>query len=415
MTITLNYGELNRTDLPKNGITSAGFDEVKIKLASVGRNDLRDVLCELRIGNTEWSKWLITGKGEYVGAWPKRFAKYCYEEHGLKIPHTLMSEIGTILSRHCERGVKSYYWQFCKHMEWNVGNFEGGYSSCWWTDKRFIPARLGIKQSTGGFTVLFYDSPSNFDRYREVTGKGRCVGMNTEQGLVIFNAYGDTSLNKIAQIISTKLGLSYRRVLVQMKTSKLGIYINRGNLNNMQYDGEELVDSVRQGGDYGQAFLIGEESAIAHTSEIDLPDFRFRDGTCSYCKLPIIVAESTKSTKGKIYCDECTKNCIKACPICGEYDDLSSFVEVYYKGKQMMVCSAHDIGVCAVHGKTMYTLFKIWHTNEYYCEECMEKGIAFECDGCGRVHKSGNNINLLRLKMKLCKSCIEKINGDIHA
>jgi hypothetical protein len=409
----INIGVLNKTELPKNGITKEGFYELRNWFIMNGKDKLTQTLDEIYIPKTAWSKWMISEKGEYVGTWPKRFAKYCYEEKGIKFKSTDLAEIGAILSRHCERGTRSFFWQFCKHMEWGNGRFgERNHTSCWWTDNHYRATRLGIRHHPDTFTVLFYEDESGYIGHKETAGIGRCVGAKTEKGLVIFNAYGEYTLNRIAQVMATHMGLSYRRVMVKGHPNQM-IYINMGNKDNEQVDEEVVIDGHHNGGSIGFGFLIGEEAIINGITDVNLPDFRFKDVNCEYCGKPLYSADSMH-IQDRYYCDKCIKEHISRCELCHELTDEEGKTKVYYNGKYVDSCYRHEPQECSVHGKTLNNIYKVWHSKKSYCSECMTNGKATECEGCHHVVDNFHIINLQSRKLKLCLPCAKKVYEEIR-
>lgn len=390
------------TELPKNGITKQGIAELCSKMDEMGKAELSRIAYELYDSAPSWRQWMISEKGEYVGTWAKRFAKFNYQEYSRKVPHEVMATIGEVLARHCERGTAKYFYEIASQAKWQPGDFgEYGNTSCWWGDRN--DNRLGMIQDANGYSVLLYKDMEQAKSYSQKKGIARCWMYNTEKGMVIFNAYGE-GLNKIAQILATQFGLSYRKVMINTP-EKAQIYINQGNKNNGHKE-HEVGEIVGGGGSWGLGYIIGDEAVINKMSEVNLPDFTYKDGECCECKIPLKKKNSMKDSKGRFYCKE-HENLLGKCGVCGDYERKDSFREVYYRGRKVTVCGAHPVKTCEVHGPTLNDCNNVWHTSRYYCSECIEEGKkVIYCAGCKHLVEKFVVVNFTANKMKLCEPCI---------
>jgi len=147
------------------------------------------------------SDWLVTGKGDYVGTFPKRVAKWLFKRHGVKLSASHLQTIGNLVSDHVSKDSADIYLAF--DQEYTEGSEARDYchhDSCWWGE-----GRKGLREGfvkEGGWAIR------QFDGY---TPTSRCwiVWDKEHSCYVLFNAYGKTDLANFSRNLSTAWGLSY--------------------------------------------------------------------------------------------------------------------------------------------------------------------------------------------------------------
>lgn len=222
---------LYTVDVPTGRLVLSGINIISKYLRSKGI----DIPIPFDVIGTEW---VVGGKSEYVGTFPKRLSKYFYNEHHISLSSDMLTIIGTIAQRHSSDNVKKHRFDFTTKFDWSAGVF-GDMSSCFWDNQK----PLRIIHDNGGYAVRFYaqgveyvyDSFAEDEKKKQLSyhklyqyGLARAWFVrDTPQKdcAVIFNGYGmgsDTTL-KIARILSVHFGCCYKEVRLYNNGSPRGI------------------------------------------------------------------------------------------------------------------------------------------------------------------------------------------------
>ena len=229
--------------------------------------------------------WLVAGKGEYVGTFPKRLSKFYFQEHGIKCPTSFVQELGNLARQHSSEQI-TFTFDFNNRFDWEAGDY-GDNNSCYFTDRR---AALGMLRDNDALAIRFYEGDK---------GIGRAwVAKLVEKRYIVFNGYGiagDATL-KIAQIMATWLGLGYKHIDLDNYGQTGGtLWINGGN-----------------------GYLIGTSEQTAAMDSHDLQFDCDECYSCANCGDEMNEDESYYTPDGESYCNSCFDNHCAYCAHCDE-------------------------------------------------------------------------------------------------
>lgn len=341
--------ELNRryfVQMPMGQISDSGMlDIVKFMIAQ--RMDSpqwatlnpKPLRIDLPLLPDDWQwVWVITGKAEYVGTFPKRVSKYLYKQ-GYKCPPEFLQTLGTLAKMHSGDSV-SYTFEIVDRIDWNSGDF-GDSGSCYWGSH--VPAKGMVEDN--GYAIRFFDSFG--------AGLGRAWIALYEADLhIFFNGYGfDNGPLTIARVFAFNFGLSYKRIALE----------NNGTSNGMLYIN----------GGYGYA--VGTTQRLATLTPVDLEWESPCEDTCTDCGDCLNEDEVYIGADDAMYCRNCFYDHFDTCEHCGQacYQDGITYIahaEIYVCEH----CLDRRYGFCD-ECEEWYLADQITHheaTDRYYCESC---------------------------------------------
>ena len=150
------------------------------------------------------NQWVVTGKGDYVGAWAKRFSKFYRNATGSKIDPQVVSVISERIAA-LRVTSETLNISITRQTDWRAGTFgEDEVGSCYWGS--YASTRHGIRDNGGGSVQV---------RTEQGQPIARCwwLPLPIEQGIMVFNAYSvksyGLSLLKIVRLMSQAYGLEY--------------------------------------------------------------------------------------------------------------------------------------------------------------------------------------------------------------
>lgn len=343
--------EKHVVSMPKGTISAAGIEAIQ----SVLCEELLDTLPD----NWEW-KATVGGKGEYVGTFPKRLSKYYYQKSKKKLDSDFLGKIGSLVSQYSAKQT-DYLIDYTQSFDWRSGDF-GDDGSCFWGCRS--GARVAL-QNSGAYAVRFY-SGEEVDN-----GEGRAWLAKYKNGWVCFNGYGLETAH-IAQVVSTDLGLPYKRIKL----------VNNGD------DCGVLWINSRMG------YYIGND-AIQYDDLLDL-----RIECCNHCECG---SESEVEINGTHYCMNCAYETFFYCEDCGGWCDNDFCNRV------------GDRSVCD-DCLTNYTFCQ--HCEEYYpsddvteidgkdyCDDCRDR-LFTKCNDCGDYAEETTSVD----GGEVCDDCLDNYN-----
>jgi hypothetical protein len=305
----------------------------------------------------EWVS-VVTGKGEYVGSFTKRVAKYYRQKHGFKFTSDQLGALGSLVGSHVNK-LSEYVIDFTDTFDWSAGDF-GDDGSCFWSCNADAKGAL---MDDGAYAVRFWKPCECSSPYCEKELKGFARAWLIPRGncLVVMNGYGLETYT-IARILAQHWNLSYRRIDLcnHGKTQGL-IYINGG-----------------------KGIIIGAEEDVAGQRELDLEiDYEGRV-LCDRCE-EYIPGETYVIEGYGTVCESCSED-FSRCDACdGMYQDDDLF-EV----------AAHD---------------DEYRTNSYVCSECRQQDYT-ECEACRRYVRN-EDVTDVQCD-NLCSTCLEAKGGDVE-
>lgn len=278
----------------------------------------------------------VGGKGEFVGTLPKRIAKLAHQ-NGSKLSDSLLSQIGSAMASYSGKSTEYdlEIVRYTDNTDWHSGDF-GDEGSCYWGGNS--AARASMKE----------DKCYALRYYQYGHGMGRAWIKDMGGYHVLWNSYG-VDVQRSARVLSTLLGLSYRKVSLSNFRATTGtVWINGGS-----------------------GYAIGAQDTIGELDRVDLEidivesdDNTSRCSDCGdYCDI-----DSGADVNGSFVCESCLENYC-SCERCGDYQNNDDIVRV---------------------------------DDSYYCEYCAER-IATKCDDCGEWSKNTTEVD----GDSICESCLE--------
>lgn len=249
----------------------------------------------------------VTRKGKLT----TRLAHYFYENFRIKLPKTLLAEIGNIARQHAETG-NTYHFEFTDTFDWEDGDFGDG-GSCYWGSHEAAREMLVINNA---LAICFYNEAGD--------GIGRAWLYDNNDYWIIWNGYGfaGNSTLTIARVFASFIGMSFK---------KIGLS-NRGVIGGMLY-----ING-------GIGYAIGSESAIANVTHYDF----WWDGleVCYECGATLDEDDTYRGANDEIYCDHCFYNHFDTCSRCGETDWAENFTRTADDEYVCEDCLAHRYEHC---------------------------------------------------------------------
>jgi hypothetical protein len=319
--------------------------------------------------------WIVTGKGDYVGTFPKRVSKFYHKEQQLKCPPEFLTELGNIARAHSSDAI-TYHFEFVNHANWNAGDY-GDHGSCWWGS---YSDGKDTFFDNGGMAIRFYDPLGN--------GVGRAWVVAHRDVFILFNGYGlvgDPTLI-MARVMATHLGLSYKKI----------------DLSNHGESGETIYING------GSGYVIGHTDDIA---KIDEHDFEFGDEKCSRCEScgDRISEGDEYYAMDNTYCESCYYDNFSSCDRCGDafYDDDVTYIEGH--GSYCDSCRDRRFTFCD-GCEDYHPNDDITHVDDAtYCEKCLLERYE-TCDGCDELKPIGTLIEMNDDSKRLCNDC--RVSGE---
>lgn len=282
----------------------------------------------------DWSWSWVVQSGEYRGTFPKRVSSYYYKKHNLKMPDTVVQQVGNIARKHLDSGL-TYEFDFVDRFDWQSGDF-GDSGSCYWGSNE---AARDVLTENSAMAVRFY---KNDDGY------GRAWLIETPDFYIVFNGYGYDTLT-IARVLSAWMNVEYRKIRLT---------------NNGETSGLVWING-------GTGYVIGAKEKIEQVERFDL---NFETPVITYCYAcdERIDREDDVyvGADGHDYCEHCFDSLFRSCDHCGEthYDDDLTIVN-----ECEMVCNwcrdrhyAHCDECGEWYDKTSVTTIN----ERTYCESC---------------------------------------------
>lgn len=341
-------------EIPGNGIDQTGIGSIQRKLCLWGFGEIPEIILLPNGEKVIWRwDWKVGGKGEYVGALPKRIGKFVWQARGVKLTPEQLSELGNIGSL--------FSGQHCKHwfdvvdrvsgFHWGQTDFGQPADCCYWGCH--ASAKDMILDNGGGAIRFFRD-----DSYFRQLGFARAWLAPWHDCWIVFNGYGLETL-AIARILAAHLGHAYyRRIQLTNQGAKEGeLWINNG------------------------AYLVGPQESVLKWESIDLEWEELKKYRCEHCDCRIAEDDHYHNPEGNdlcetcyneycFYCENCDKNCWvgNGCLTNGNILCQECWNESYF---ECGICEKDTRWDDGVQGPD----------EDYYCEGCYYKRYA-HCDDC---------------------------------
>jgi hypothetical protein len=363
--------------IPDNGLTRVGIDLIQDRLLEWTEARIPDHWrSKGKYHSWEWA-WKVPGKGEYVGALPKRVAKYIYQECGKKLTPDQMSRIGNLATRHSVCNA-TYYCDITDDFDWTDGDFGDG-GSCFWSCHSY--ARETMLPDHSAFAIRFWKT----EDWEE--GFARAWIIPYQDCYIVFNGYGMETL-PIARVLSAYLGHAYYRRVEFTNNGDSGgsLYINGGF-----------------------AWLVGPQDSVVEIDAINLDWEEGESGySCEYCNCSIDEDEHQHDPDGDDCCEECYRERVSYCECCNE-DFWSRDSQADPDGDDICEsCFSANCTTCQGCDEPVWDRdIKDGLDGKSYCESCFDQEHS-ECCECGETCLDSDLEDTL--DGMACASCAETIN-----
>jgi len=321
----------------------------------------------------DWSyTWLVTGRGEYVGTFPKRIAKYYYQTHKIKMPSSILSQIGNIAKDHSS-DIATYEFDFTDTFDWQSGDY-GDSGSCYWGS---YSSAKELLSSNGGLAIRFY---------KDNQGYGRAWIMPHNECYYLFNGYG-LQLVSIARILSSFLNLSYKAIRI---SAIRYIYINGGN-----------------------QYVVGDVSAIADITSYHINvdgDIEDEDNRqCDCCDDTYHYDDMYYTEDDYCLCESCYTHETTTCYDCNctyWHDDDMRFIE-NINSNVCESCYEQSYSMCdSCADYFSNDVLTNTSGDDYVCESCLEE--YAHCESCEQLIESNRLIE--HDDLNYCESCYAELS-----
>jgi hypothetical protein len=356
MNDSVSIGRLLREyeiEIPGNGIDQTGIDLIQDKLEEWGFGIIPDHKPLPPSENEFWRwEWKINGKGEYVGALPKRIGKLIYQTQGRKLLVEQLSELGNIGAVHSGRH-RTYYFDIVDHIDWGRTDFGQPDDCCFWSCH--ASAKDMILDNGGGAIRFFYN-----DSYCVEAGIARAWLAPWKDCWIVFNGYGLDTLS-IARILAAHLDHSYYR---RIELS------NRGDSQ-----GELWING-------GVAYLIGPQESVLRWDSVDLDWAPGTEYRCENCDCSIDENDHCHSPLNEDYCEECYSEYVFYCEQCNEDHWVRQSQETPDGELLCSFCWETYCFKCETCGETFWKRDeRIDENGDLFCEECYLTQYAHQLTG----------------------------------
>lgn len=368
-------------EMPGNGISEVGIDAIQRYLYGRGYQCIPDIIRLPDDREVDWVwDWKIGGKGEYVGALPKRIAKYTWQTHKKKLTREELTEIGNLGASHSGRHA-IHYFDVVNKINWEATDFGQPSSCCFWSCH--ASAKDMILGNGGGAIRFFRDNEMGLPHnYSQSFGFARAWLAPWHDCWVVFNGYGLETL-AIARILAAHLGHAYYR---------------RIGLNNFgASDGDLWINATKSGSSLGSGFLIGPQSSVLEYGHIDLK-WKEISKKCSSCG-GSIEGHGYSIPDDEIVCETCFHEEYFTCDYCGRVGQDSYPTE---NGTYCETCFHRLYATCVGCDGSVLHNDSYSAGSETYCEACFDHLYAI-CAECGEL------ISCDDIQGEFCSECAEKI------
>ncbi len=222
-------------------------------------------------------EWVVV-KGKYSGTLPKRVSSCLFREYGVRLTKKQLSEIGNICKRHTVKEQR-YVYDITDTFDWEAGDF-GDSGSCYWGSNQ--SNRYALQDSGECYAVRLYRDDDGAEGY------ARAWIRTWTDKAVLFNVYGLDPGIQMARILSTVMGLSYKKVVLRSD-----LYIN---------------DSA--------GYLIGTSDIIDGVESVYLDIDLAQEFTCEFCDEGLAESE-TWTFDDTTMCHSCYEERASCCSHCG--------------------------------------------------------------------------------------------------
>lgn|GEM_PF-3116100 len=290
----------------------------------------------------EWSwQWVVTGRANYTGTFPKRIRKYYFKNFGLKMPEALLAELGNIARAHASEAV-TYRFEFVDTFDWEDGDF-GDAGSCYWGENSGARDMLADNDA---LAIRFYNEDGS--------GLARAWVAPIDTDLyIVFNGYGfpGHATLTIARVMAAHFGLAYRKIALSNDGTTSGLLWING----------------------GAGYIVGTPDVADGFTDYDFnwPD-HYSD-YCYSCGTRIHGDDYYHGADDEMYCVDCYYNRFEDCYRCGscEWREDVTYVD---DDPICPTCLRRHYTACASCDE--YRPNEILHTTEdgrQLCANCYEE------------------------------------------
>lgn len=346
----------------------------------------------------EWWEWRtrVAGKGEYVGSFPKRVAKYYYQTIAFKISSNDLGTLGQIMNEHTSRE-NSYRLDFTRNFDWEAGDF-GDKGSCFWNCHE--DAKDSILDGDG-FAVRFYE---------EGEGIGRAWIIPLDGYHVVFNGYG-LSTSDVAFILAQHWGQSYRRINLDNCGATDGLVYINGGVGfivgpESVIHGKHFVTLQLEGGSQccNCAGMLDEDDMcfVEGVGEMCEECFCEDYGYCDNCG-EAYPSEDLTDIEDRYLCEYCRD---RSYTVCDDCDDWTPDVEITEAcGGDVCQSCLENYGYCEDCDEYHHLDSMISVGDKSVCVDCVS---SYLCEACGETSEDTLKVH----GVLACPDCVDEVEEE---
>lgn len=381
--------------IPGGDIPEAGVHEIRDFISNTNYKLLAPLVDDDKF---EW-KWQ-TKKGNL----PKRLGKY-FKKHfpRIEVDQSILVQVGNIAQRHTSsKDISEYFFEFTYNVNWEkhqMGQSNDG--SCWWGSSGYKAGVYYTESSAmykflseGGLAVKFYPADDKRELHEGIGRLWLMLDPDNEDRACVFNGYwyGQGATLKLARVISTYLGLSYKKVRLSLLpnggyTPPGRYYVNSGNVYVISTSG--VVIGISSSG-----YIIPRV-----TPKIN----------CSNCNLLFPEAEASRA-EGDKYCSACFELLFTSCTGCYATKRKDQFIITVYTYNKYPKAAAYNYNSLGILVRKKAEEFKDHLTPSQRCKGCLTR--ATQCVICKNYYTYSGYNNSINKAFKyiddayVCKGCI---------
>lgn len=359
------------------------------------------------VGEDNWDSFsYLISKGTYAGSLIKRLAKWMKKEKGFSPDPKFIGEIGNAIGKTQSKNMESYLVTISNYFDWTPGTFNrnqsGGSSevdSCFWKSRNC--AREALREIYDAKSVIIMDKDGdNLARCWLISACNDDFmdygGVGSSEHDVIFNAYGNMELYKIARIL-TYCGYSSYNKINFYSTDGYRMYINGDIGFALSISGEECNSSLRIDPRYDSYEC--KECDYTSINDIDVcPSCATHYLTCVVCGCHTHESNGVILEAGDFVCDDCFGDSYANCWNCGhieEQEDMYQYQDRWYCSN----CHTRIFRECSECGKSLPSGDMFDTSKGLICSQCFHNNYV-RCNNCKLIIPKAEMVTIKRLNLR---------------
>lgn len=283
-------------------------------------------------------------KDDQKRTFQKRYFDYIRDISGIKIPASLIADIGETANRMRGKITEPVNIDFHFAVDWTPGEYKEKTYSCLWTD--YNPGRLYLNDTGQLAAVRFYDDAGH--------PTGRALMVYYADALRIFNLY---TINSNWTIADAAL-------------------IVKSYIESIKPESPLMMDTANLYIDY--LYINGNKSIMVYDKEKSPPDSVHIDDMTTCYQCGNLTADYESDRNDHCICLDCLSRYYSYCDECGEYTYNRDTRETADGTVICNNCEYHYYFTCAQCGEIYSNHDKVTHGRRSYCNDCYETLVEME-------------------------------------